>query len=60
MERKFKMLTQELKIHIYSMVKEFYRCRTLKHQYNMDKMTEYSQKVNDLALEYKKLAGKES
>lgn len=59
MNQKIKMLIQELKIHMYGMMKEFYRCRTLRHQYNVDKMTDYAQKVNDLALEYGKLTGKE-
>ena len=59
MNQKIKLLIQELKIHLYGVMKEFYRCRTLKHQYNMDKMTEYANKVSDLAIEYEKLTGKE-
>lgn len=56
MGQKFDLFVQELKIHVYSMLREFYRCRALKHQYNVDRMTEYTNKVNDLAKEFKQTA----
>lgn len=56
MGQKFNLLIQEAKIHMYSMLREFYRCRALKHQYNVVKMNEYTKKVNDLSKEFEQTA----
>jgi 3-hydroxymyristoyl/3-hydroxydecanoyl-(acyl carrier protein) dehydratase len=42
MSKKLGMLAQEIKIQFYRMLTGYYKCKTLKHQYYVDKMNEMS------------------
>ncbi len=55
MNKKLRMLAQEIKIHFYGMLAEYYKCKTLKHQYYVDKTNEYNDKIFETEIEFQKL-----
>ena len=51
---KFKLLVLEAKIHLYGIAYEHYNCMTMRHQYYVDKMVEYSDKLVKTEAEHTK------
>lgn len=60
MQEKLRLIIQESKLHLYQMLFGYYRCKTLRHDYNERKMREYTDKICHAEAEFKELTKEKS